>query len=89
MQVASVEADGPRREKVELVAEAVAESSSSSTSECVVPLFSQVSGGPDTLIELCARPTVPACRTVPKSQRSSGSLLALRRMEWSQPPRLS
>lgn len=40
------------------------------------PFISHVNGGPETLIELLARPIVrPACRTVPKSHRSSGSLL--------------
>lgn len=43
------------------------------------PFISHVRGGPDTLIEFCARPIVPdrpACRTVPKSQRSSRSAFA-------------
>ena len=41
------------------------------------PFISHVKGGPETLIELLARPTVrPACRTVPKSHKSSGSPLA-------------
>jgi hypothetical protein len=43
-----------------------------------VPLFSQVRGGPETCMLFCARPMVPgreALRTVPKSQRSSGSPL--------------
>ena len=41
------------------------------------PFISHVNGGPETLIELLARPIVrPACRTVPKSHRSSGSPLA-------------
>ena len=44
------------------------------SSDRVVPLFSHVSGGPETWIGFgAARPTVPAWRTVPKSQRSSGS----------------
>lgn len=45
-----------------------------------VPFISHVRGGPETLIEFCcARPIVPgrpACRTVPKSQRSSKSAFA-------------
>jgi len=45
-----------------------------------VPFISHVRGGPETLIEFCcARPIVPgrpACRTVPKSQRSSTSAFA-------------
>lgn len=41
-------------------------------SERVVPLFSQVSGGPDTCTGFgCVLPTVSACLTVPKSHRSS------------------
>lgn len=41
------------------------------------PFISHVKGGPETLIELLARPIVrPACRTVPKSHKSSGSPLA-------------
>lgn len=45
-------------------------------SDLVVPLFSHVKGGPDTVIELCfALPTV-GCLTVPKSHRSSGSSAA-------------
>lgn len=48
------------------------------SSDRIEPLFSHVKGGPDTCIGLgCALPTVAAWRTVPKSQRSSGSLLAL------------
>ena len=49
-------------------------------SERVVPfaLFSHVSGGPETCTGAgLLRPIVLACRTVPKSQRSSGSPDAL------------
>ena len=45
----------------------------------VVPLFSHVSGGPVLRTEFCDRPIVfgrPPWRTVPKSQRSSGSPLS-------------
>ncbi len=69
MIVVAIEAasDAPRRpEYVELELD--------ESSDRVVPLFSHVSGGPETWIGLAAaRPTVPAWRTVPKSQRSSGS----------------
>jgi hypothetical protein len=44
-----------------------------------LPFISHVRGGPETLIEFCARPIVPGrpvCRTVPKSQRSSRSAFA-------------
>lgn len=60
--------DTPRRPavKVELELE--------ESSDGVLPFISQVSGGPETCTGFgCARPTVPAWRTVPKSQRSSGS----------------
>jgi len=50
---------------------------SEALTEWEVPLFSHVRGGPETCIGFCwARPIVPArvaLRTVPKSQRSSGS----------------
>ena len=40
------------------------------------PFISHVNGGPETLIELVRPIVLPACRTVPKSHKSSGSPLA-------------
>ena len=68
---------GGRSALVDEVEVRLAETEGVEVSPRPVPFISHVNGGPETLIELLLRPIVrPACRTVPKSHKSSGSPLA-------------